>query len=139
MTAGPLASAPSTAALPSRRRLWFGLVAGPAAWALHEMLSYAVAGQACTDGVARLGPLGEGGVRALLVVIAVGAVAAALAGMMVSWRNLRALRSAPETSPSRGRMHLMALAGVLVSVMALVGLLYAGLPTLLVDLCVRTR
>lgn len=139
MSAGPLTSAPATAALPSRRRLWFGLTAGPTAWALHEMLSYAVAGQACTDSVATLGPLGEGGVRALLAVITVAAVAAALAGAMVSWRNLRALRSAPGTSPGGGRMHLMALAGLLVSTMALVGLLYAGLPPLLVDLCVRTR
>ena len=90
---GPAPAPGGPERLPS---LWFGLLAGPAAWALQLPLVYALAVWSC-DHVG----------MAALHVVSVLAVAAALAGGFAAWRNLRRLESPADASA--GTRRLMAL------------------------------
>lgn len=126
---------------PPARSLWFGLLAAPVAWSLHDMLSAFFATTMCADGEVALGALGPGGARALLATILVLALAGAIAGWIVALRSWRSLGTGerPTRSDTRTWPELMAAGGVLVSALSLVGLLYGGLPVFLLDVCASFR
>ena len=62
-------------------KMWFGVLAGPLAWAMHEGVSYALVKVACSGGLLVL----EHGITAL-------ALALAVAGAYVSARSYAAYR-----------------------------------------------
>lgn len=119
------------------RSLWFGLVGGPAAWAVHEMVVAAFAGWACADGTLALGGIPAGGVKAILVGLTLVALAVGLAAMVVASRNWKRVRDGSSGTEARSAnvAAFMAVAGLLAGALALVGMIYAVVPLVLVDVC----
>ena len=98
--------------------LWFGVLAGPAAWSVEMIVGYGVEEIACSTG--SVGQELEGvGVEPIIVVLTLflGAVTAA-AGLLAfgCLRRLRASRSAA----AGGRAEWMAIAGIATSAIFLV-------------------
>jgi hypothetical protein len=95
-------------------RLWFGLIAAPAAWMVAELAGYIMSSKDCSRGSPAVV-----GLSALMAVLAA-------AGLFVALRNLRARES---------RERFMAFAGVLVSALLLLNIVYFGVPPFLVNAC----
>ena len=95
-------------------RLWFGLVAAPAAWTVAELAGYIISSNDCSRGSSAV--VGLSGLMAVL----------AGAGLFVALRSLRA---------GEARERFMALGGVLVSALLLLNIVYFGVPPFLVNSC----
>ena len=119
------------------RLLWFGLVAGPAAWALHVSIVAAFSGWACADGTLALGPVSEGGVRLILAGLTVLAIGIGIAGMIVAWRNWKWARNGSQgtEATSANTAGFMAVSGLLVGSLSLLGMIYAVVPQVFVEEC----
>ena len=98
--------------------LWFGVLAGPAAWSVEIIVGYGVEEIACSAGSASEEIEGVG-VEPIIVMLTLflGAVTAA-AGLLAFgyWRRLRASRGAA----AEGRAEWMAIAGIATSAIFLV-------------------
>lgn len=119
------------------RMLWFGLVAGPAAWAVHVSVVSAFAGWACADGTLALGPVSEGGVRAILAGLTAVAIGFVIAGLVVAWRNWNWARDGSQgtEATSANTAAFMAISGLLVGALSLVGMIYSIVPQIFVEEC----
>jgi len=119
------------------KRLWFGVLAAPAAWAGMEGVGYWLAARSCEPGTGGV-PM-EGTARPALtqVLLAVVMLAIALGGLAVAVHNWRAVQPQARRGdpPEWGRAHFMAFGGVLISVLFVGGIVLFGLPTFLVDAC----
>lgn len=107
--------------------LWAGLLLPPAAWAVQMAISYAAVPWLCRFGAS----------RALLVVVAVGGLAVALAGVFLAWRNWRDAGGGWRATGKGAvdRVRFMALAGLLLGgYVAAIIVLQLGL-TLGLDVC----
>lgn len=122
-------------------RLWFGTCAGAAAWAVHGFSSFLISTQACKDGTGSWGPLSSTGVRLLLGGVTVVLLAVAAAGLLTSYRNWRLLSQRRELMRAEGlgREDFMSLIGVFVGVVFLLAIVWAGIPPILVDVCINAR
>jgi hypothetical protein len=132
---------PGEAKSVSERRLWFGFGAGAVSWALHGLISFLICTQACQDGAGDLGPLPAGSVRILLGVITLFFLAVTTAGGIVSFRLWRVLAERRDLmhAEGRGRQEYMALLGVFVSTVFVLGIIWAGLPPIFINVCVTPR
>jgi hypothetical protein len=103
--------------------LWFGVLAGPVAWAARFTASYALVGPACATGAWWPLPL----------LTAAGVLVTAVAGL-VAWR---AWRSFPDADGGAvfGRRRFMAFAGVSLSVLFIIVTLAESLPMLWIGPC----
>lgn len=105
--------------------LWFGLIAGPVAWAMQELVGYGLAARACAAHAQGLVPLAPGlGVGEVIVSgMALGLAGSGLATSTLFWR--RASRQQPhgEEGIDAGdeRNAFMALAGIIVGLFFLFG------------------
>lgn len=115
------------------KRLWFGVLAAPAAWTLHEVVGYAVVARGCM--------LGDGSLPtwawSAYIGISLLAVLAAAAG---GWVALAAFRRATGPTPvwrteGWGRMELMGAAGVFISAALLLNIVLFGIMPLFLDPC----
>lgn len=127
--------------------LWFGFLAGPAAWFLHLMVSYSLVVYVCRTGAVWL-----------LHLATAGTILLAGAGVLVamgSWRRLfprsepdagprgetrmldegDALRRSDPADPTTGRARLMALGGIALSGFFLAMILMAWIPDLVLSPC----
>jgi hypothetical protein len=96
--------------------LWFGLLAGPAGWTLHELVSYALVRVACANNLGLL-----------LHVVTLGSLAIATAGTYVAFRAYRTQR--------REDARFLAGAGVLVSGLFTFTIVMEGIPNVVVSPC----
>lgn len=121
----------------SERRLWFGLVAGPAAWAIHGFTSVMICAQACREGTGQWGPLPPSGVRLLLGLVTLVCLGLAVAGGVVALRSWRSLSNHQSLvhDEGYGRQHYMSLIGVFASAVFTLGVLWAGFPVMIVGVC----
>lgn len=133
------------AATPERlpqKRLWFGTCAAAAAFAAQEFICFQIAIQSCKDGhLGTWGTLSPGGVRWVLGGISCLLFLVALAGAVISLRNWRAVSERRRLSEAEGygREAFMALAGIFISVAFLVGIVWLGIPMLVLNTCVTVR
>lgn len=128
---------PGDAAAPAPGgRLWYGLLAAPAAWTLHEVGGYAVMGAACRGGGAGL-PTWAWATFVALSVVSVGVAAS---GALVARGVFR--RSTGPVSVWRaeggGRVELMAVLGTLVSTLLLMNIVLFSVMPLFLRPCVVT-
>jgi len=125
----------------SERSLWFGVSAGAAAWAIHGLTCVMISSQACQNGTGAWGPLSEGDVRLLLGGITLGFLGVAFAGFASSYRNWRRLSVERKLvhAEARGREQFMAFIGMVVGIVFIVGICWAGLPLALLNVCVKMR
>lgn len=103
---------------------WAGVLLGPFGWALHLQVSYTLATFAC-DHPWRLS----------VHVIAVAALALALGGAALGWRNWRVSRDAPGEGHRVQRSRFMALAGILLGAYFALVIVAQWIPTLFIEPC----
>lgn len=145
-----------TGTAPARRtpgtgRLWFGVVAAPAAWTVAELAGYVLAARSCEPGWNGLDAYGVTNVRPWTAALVLALALIAATGLYVALENLRHTGGTPPRSEharadSTGdpaavwsRVRFMAIAGVLSSALFLLGTVLFGLPPLIVNACVQTR
>jgi hypothetical protein len=107
-------------------RLWFGLVAAPAAWAVDGLLGWFFGAQICTA-------MSIATVRIIVGVLGLAALAVAAAGLSVGVANWRV--AAGEPRPAADRVEFMSLGGVLVSTAFVIGIFWAALNPLFIGVC----
>lgn len=125
----------------SRRRLWFGALAGASGWAVHSLICTTIASKACLDSESGWNGMTFLEIRMLLGILTVLFASVVAGAGLVSYQNwktmsplARGTRSAPPD-----RKAFMGIAGMCISAATLIGVLWAGLPPVLIDLCVFTR
>jgi hypothetical protein len=106
--------------------LWLGLLAGPTAWALDLLVSYAAVKWTCSSQH-----------TAALHLITVGALLITAGGAAASWT---AFQRTPEPSHEDGprpvdRGKFMAMLGLLVSAMFALAMIANAVPRMLLDAC----
>lgn len=134
-------SVPPRDRTPTPGSVWFGLVGAPSAWAVQGLAGWCIAGATCNDGTAAWGPLSAGGVRTLLGVLSVAALAAALAGgagALRWWRGLNP-RDRFQEALGKQRLEFMAIAGVFVSIVFTCAITATSLALLWLDVCEWAR
>ena len=113
--------------------LWFGLAAGPLAWAGHLMASYLLDEGTCKLGYRQSTVLGIPTHKAVLGSFTVaGGIVTLAAGVVgfLAWRATGAGHDPDELGPPVGRIQFMGLGGALVSAMFLVLILTEGVVNL---------
>jgi hypothetical protein len=121
-------------------RLWFGVLAAPAAWLLMEIVGYYLAARSCEPGTGGVPLTGVSNLRTTHVILDVIALVVASIGLLTAVRSWRALpQPRGEATAARGRAHFMAFLGVLTSVLFLGGLVLFGVPAFLVNVCSQAR
>jgi hypothetical protein len=134
------AMAPNSRPFP-QGRLWFGAVAGAVAWGIQGLLGVAISGELCKANYNRMEDVRESGGFAVLVVITVVLLLVTIAGAVVSHSNWRRLTNNESLLPAEatGREQYMAFVGICVNVVFALGIIWAGLAILLLNMCVRAR
>jgi hypothetical protein len=131
-------SARETTRAETRRSLllWFGVLAAPLAWTAQVIIAPDVAEILCYPGAEHSGRALVYGVALESFLFALTAVVAlvGLAGIVVSWRCLRALKSNPDGTPAH-RATWMALAGVLVSSLFTIAIVVGFIPLFFLNAC----
>jgi hypothetical protein len=113
--------------------LWFGLLGPPAAWGMHLVLGDLIYELGCAPGMQRHEILGQSlDLWALLMTAGLAAITA-LAGLLAfrAWRQLRHQRD----GTSLARATAMAAAGIGSSLLYLLLILFALLPSLFLRAC----
>lgn len=132
-----------------RGRLWFGFAAAALAWLVQGFLSVVISASACQNGAYRWTWISEGGVCVLLAMITLALMAVAVAAGIVSFQNWRGLSEARAGARAarreliyaegRRREEFMALGGVFVSTIFIIGIIWGGIPLILINLCRSAR
>ena len=124
-----------------RGSLWFGTAGAAVAWAWHGVICEVISSEACRNNIGSLGPLSPVGVRWLLAGITLGFLAIATAGGIVSYRNWQRVAETRDLMHAEGpqREQFMSLAGIFVSVAFVVGIIWAGLTLIFLDICMKAR
>jgi hypothetical protein len=121
-------------------RLWAGVLLAPAAWSVAELLGYVLVARACDrdfpTGVA------HAGITQDVVAIVLGIIA--IVGLVIAISNLRAVGEVrdselPGVPTVWGRARFMALAGVVMSALFVLGIVFFALPPLFVNWCNQAR
>jgi hypothetical protein len=125
----------------SQRSLWFGATAAAIAWALDGVICEVIASEACRTNTGSWGSLSPGGTKVLLGVITVAALAVASAAIAVSFRNWRQLSETRDFVHAEAvrRGQFMGLIGVFAGIVLAGGIVWAGLPLIILDVCVKAR
>lgn len=122
-------------------RLWFGTCAGAAAWGMQGMLCVFIATHYCRTGYGGTTPETPTTARVLIIIVTLLALAVTVTAALISSRNWA--RTSTEKDPifaeALDREAYMSLIGIALNVILGFGILCAGLPVLLLDLCARTR
>jgi hypothetical protein len=123
--------------------LWFGLFGAPAAWSVQLMANYALTAHGCFPGSEPRATPYFGGLSTLVLVISAAALAVAAAAGGAAWRSWRTTRAEHPgghehlLETGAGRTRFMALAGLLLSGLFLLGVVMAAIPLFLVPPCGR--
>jgi hypothetical protein len=122
-------------------RLWFGVGAAAIAWTIQELLSVIIASLACQNGAYVWTGISAGAVRALLAVITLGLLGVTVTAGFISFRNWKRLSAQRQLirAEGRGREAFLAIVGVFVSAVFVGGILWAGIPLIMIDLCRNAR
>lgn len=123
------------------RRLWFGATGAAVAWALHSTVCEVIASKACQNNIGSWGALSPIGVRWLMAVVTLIALAVAVASGLVSFSNWRTLAERPDFVHAEGhrREQFMALVGTFAGAVFVIGILWAGIPLIMLDVCIKAR
>ena len=121
-------------------RLWAGVLLAPAAWSVAELLGYFLVARACD----RNPPTGvaHAGITQDVVAVVLGIIA--IVGLVIAIANLRSVgdvgdREMPGVPAVQGRARFMSLAGVVMSALFVLGIVFFALPPLFVNWCNQAR
>lgn len=125
----------------ARAALWFGLFGAPLVWSLQLLVNYALVAHACYPrSEPRATPV-FGGLWTFTLVASLVALAVALGAGGTAWRSWRISRhehrgdAGESLEVGEGRTRFMALAGMLMSGIFLLGIVMAAIPLFLVTPC----
>ncbi len=137
----PIETAQHPRAQISPGRLWFGTAAAAVAWALQGVICEIISAKACQNNIGSWGARSPGAVGLLMAVVTLIALVFAVAGGLISFRNWRQAANQFDLlhTDGRRRIEFMALVGTLASVAFVVGILWAGIPLIMLDVCVKAR
>lgn len=123
----------------------FGLFGAAGVWVLQTEIGEALSAQACYPHRAALAAPQWAWLMPVLTAVSIGALLIGLAGAALAWRNWRVARNGqPDSEPavpdtSLGRTRFLAMAGLMLSLLFLVGLLATGFAVMLVSPCSAWR
>ena len=122
-------------------RLWYGFAAAPIAWTIQGAMGVIVSAQFCPTGLPNWGILGQNGVRAAIGLVTLVLLAIAVSGIVVSYNNWHRLNGPREFAHAEGitREAFMSLGGILISSVFTVALVWAGIPIVMLEQCMRAR
>lgn len=125
----------------SQRSLWFGFSAAAAAWAVHGFVWEMITSQSCQNGAGNWGPFSPAGVRWLLAGVTAILLAVAIYAGVTSFHNWQHLSRQRDLlhAEGRGREQFMAIGGVLISILFSIGIIWAGLPLIMLGICIKAR
>jgi len=106
--------------------LWFGVLAGPAAWAINQTISYLFVPWACASGT-----------RLMLHLVTIASLLLAFAGAIVAWRCWRKSGAEWHTAAGGvvGRSRFMALGGFALSLMFVLVIASQGYTSFVLSPC----
>ena len=122
-----------------------GLFGAAAVWVLQTEIGETLAAQACYPHRTPLAAPQWPWLMPTLGAVSVGALLIGLGGAALAWRNWRMAREEhsgsahPVADTSRGRIRFLATAGLMLSLLFLVGLVASGFAVLLVSPCSAWR
>jgi hypothetical protein len=117
--------------------LWFGLFGAPVVWCLQLLASYALVAHGCYPDAEPMTIPVVPGLRTLVLGTGAAALAVALLAGGSAWRSWRATRHEREAllEAGEGRTRFMALAGMLLSAVFVLGIVMNVVPLLLLRPC----
>jgi hypothetical protein len=121
--------------------LWFGLFGAPVIWSIQLMLNYALVAHACYPASEPLSAPVFGGLRTTVLATSAVALVIALAAGATAWQSWRATRQEHRGGEEallevgEGRTRFMALAGMLVSGLFLLGVIMNSIPLFIMQPC----
>jgi hypothetical protein len=125
----------------SPKRLWFGLAGAALCWMGLGIADVLITWRACLHQEAFGGASSHPGLLALNIVLFLVLLVIAIVSGVMSYRNWRHLAGGIEIqqAEANGAREYLALLGVFISITLGVGIIWFGLPLLILSLCVRTR
>jgi hypothetical protein len=121
--------------------LWFGLFGAPVAWSLQLLASYALVAHGCYPDAEPMTMPVVPGLRTLVLGTGAAALAVALLAGGSAWRSWRATAHEHEGAhealleAGQGRTRFMALAGMLLSAVFVLGIIMNVVPLLMLRPC----
>ena len=125
----------------SRRRLWFGPLAGGVAFSLAGFTDWVISARACYIGNGYLGSVPPGGVRWILAGVTFVLFALAIAGAVTSYKDWQRLSQSSDWihSQAQGAAEFISLFGLFVSATMAYGIFWIGLPLIFLNICMRAH
>lgn len=112
--------------------MWFGLFGAPAAWVLQHVAGYALTEAGCN----RIGETWNVPLDTLSVILTAFCASIAVLGGLAALASFRATREAGEGGPPpAGRVHFLAIAGMVVALLMLAIILLDGIGVQAVEGC----
>ncbi|HVZ23962.1 MAG TPA: hypothetical protein VG871_22970 [Vicinamibacterales bacterium] len=114
----------------SATRLWFAILAPPAVWIAQGALGWFFGDRICTD-------MSIGSVRLVTGLISLAALGTTLVALGIARENWRQSVSSTleRTLQGRDRVEFMSVSGVFVSSLFIVAIVWAGLSSVLINVC----
>ncbi len=113
-----------------------GMVASPLVWVAHFLVCYIVVALACAFGFGTEAGGGWGTVGIVLVMVSAGAVLIIAGLTFLAYRRWRQSGgSEPPHDHRQERHQFMSVAGLLLSVLSGIGIVYTAIPLLILPLC----
>jgi len=125
----------------SGTRLWFGFAATAFAWMALGISDVLITWRECIHNEEFGGASAHTGLHAFNIILWIVLLAIAILAGVMSYRNWRSLAGQVNIyrAEGNGRREYMAIVGVLISVTLGMGMIWLGIPLLILGLCVRTR
>lgn len=125
--------------------LWFGIFGAPVFWSLQLLVIYAMIAHGCLPGPDTASGLNPAILQNLSLIVTTVAIAGSLAAAWASFSAWRGTHHEPAASHTvshismmesgEGRTRFMAFAGILMSGVFLLAVLFTGLPLLILPAC----
>lgn len=137
----PVQSEPRNLTPLDQPRLWFGFAGSAAAWLVLLTADLLLAWKACTQLPNGFDVLSLRWAIYLFAAITVLLLAVTVAAGIVSFNNFQRFSSHASLAHTEasGREEFMALGGVFISVVLSLGIVWLGLPFIILTLCTRAR
>jgi hypothetical protein len=118
--------------LPRPAIVWFGVFGAPVAWVVQHVAGYALTEAACN----RIGATWNVPLDTLAAILTAVCAGIAVLGGLAALTSFRATRVAGENGPPpAGRVHFLAIAGMVVALLMLAIILFDGIGVLAVEGC----
>lgn len=116
--------------------LWFAVLGGVVAWAVHLFAAWSIDELACASGHQDLSGFPLSAAVGIAVIVPTAVAAAALAASWLALRRTSAARSGADDR-SVGRAHLLAIIGLSLNLLSLAIIVLGGVATLVLSPCQR--